>query len=1053
MSASPPHKRPLVDPHTQSRGRRISCPEIEQLLGSEDLESDESQDEEFQPGNTTKSRQQPRRPKKRGIPVVCATPPRGMSARTRAVVERSSRPAFSPSPSPPRLSHHLNPDPDYAQFLSQVLWRGPGEDGPDFGALLPESLEMGDRGLDEDDDDDDDEENDPDYKDLSCGHFGERQEKRNDPAVKVSKKELFNLLRDGSSISSPRRTRRQGTTPSPISTSFHTPPAPAMTPAAPGASDRRAAAPAPLVARPRRAASSRSSALGTAQSPVVSSGGGGDGTPPVHPFRGSLSQESPQGVEGMSPNSSSRSTTLGGADDRGRPSVPGGSLSGVLTAPPRVPSSPRSGAPLNISAAYSLHRPGHEREGRRRSQFHHVGGSQLGVAQEQPSLDEGGGVEQGHRLGSSTGGAVGTLQLESPTTSTSSGRRKACVPHTAATPASEGKLNVQDLAHERVEPLGPMLFEQLQQLQRQLETHFQLLVYTYLLACVQEKQEDIEICRQLLIDLCTHRMKNLVSNYRSALASPIFQQLRKAPPVWSLLDIPGMHCLGELFNQCAGAPSISSSDTWRLLAPFEPFFSTADSTLNAALVRKYPAEQKAPRHRRALAFSLEEDKLITEGLECFGVGHWSAVSKHFLPCRDKQQIFVRYKNLSSRNRINDVENPISRFKSNYNKPLSPVQERLLRQVVDLHGSRWQLISARYFPAHSGAFLHKWLDYMAEREVDPVAAEPPQRSMHLTSHQNSRASNSVGGSSLLDVPGDGVWGPPIPFPAAPCAPSPDPLASPQLLPPRSPQEERHHQPSLHNGGRTHDLSSHPEAAMPWTPVGHTLREWQSEEDFHFDEEDISSSSSSSSSSPATHTYAVETPGQKTYMPSTEDVVIGIIVDKGGENYRLDLGSGRSGVLSVLAFDGATKRNRPRLEVGGLVYCRVLSASKDLEPDLTCESPASRKSWVTGESVFNELKGGMLVECSLSLCEQLLQPDSNEGAAPCSSGGGATVLQLLGKRIPFELAVGVNGRVWVNAAKKAHMVLVANALKNAEHLTEQQARVMVHRLMDVMQHQFS
>ena len=31
-------------------------------------------------------------------------------------------------------------------------------------------------------------------------------------------------------------------------------------------------------------------------------------------------------------------------------------------------------------------------------------------------------------------------------------------------------------------------------------------------------------------------------------------------------------------------------------------------------------------------------------------------------------------------------------------------------------------------------------------------------------------------------------------------------------------------------------------QPWTPVGHTLREWQSEEGFHFDEEDIASSSS-------------------------------------------------------------------------------------------------------------------------------------------------------------------------------------------------------------------
>ena len=120
----------------------------------------------------------------------------------------------------------------------------------------------------------------------------------------------------------------------------------------------------------------------------------------------------------------------------------------------------------------------------------------------------------------------------------------------------------------------------------------------------------------------------------------------------------------------------------------------------------------------------------------------------------------------------------------------------------------------------------------------------------------------------------------------------------------------------------------------------------------------------------------------------------------------------------------------------MYCRVVSASKDLEPELSCESPMSRKSWVTGESVFNELKGGMVVDCSLSLCAQLLLPDDS-----------CPVLRFLGRRVPFELAVGVNGRVWVNAARKRHMVLVANAIKNAEHLNEHQTRVMVGRLLEL------
>ncbi len=46
---------------------------------------------------------------------------------------------------------------------------------------------------------------------------------------------------------------------------------------------------------------------------------------------------------------------------------------------------------------------------------------------------------------------------------------------------------------------------------------------------------------------------------------------------------------------------------------------------------------------------------------------------------------------------------------------------------------------------------------------------------------------------------------------------------------------------------------------------------------------------------------------------EDMVIGIVVDKHTEGYKLDIRSHFPAVLPALAFEGATKRNRPHLEV--------------------------------------------------------------------------------------------------------------------------------------------
>lgn len=65
-------------------------------------------------------------------------------------------------------------------------------------------------------------------------------------------------------------------------------------------------------------------------------------------------------------------------------------------------------------------------------------------------------------------------------------------------------------------------------------------------------------------------------------------------------------------------------------------------------------------------------------------------------------------------------------------------------------------------------------------------------------------------------------------------------------------------------------------------------------------------------------------------------------------------------------------------------------------------------------------------------RLLQPD-------------ATVLDCLGRRMAFELAVGFNGLIWIRAETAAQQVVVANALKNSEHLEDSQIPAMCAALL--------
>ena len=159
---------------------------------------------------------------------------------------------------------------------------------------------------------------------------------------------------------------------------------------------------------------------------------------------------------------------------------------------------------------------------------------------------------------------------------------------------------------------------------------------------------------------------------------------------------------------------------------------------------------------------------------------------------------------------------------------------------------------------------------------------------------------------------------------------------------------------------------------------------------------------------------------------------------------------------LNFEGATKRNKPQLKPGMLLYCRVESSSSDsgssstisssTDPTLSCmigphDGGVPRKDWMTNEGTYGELKGGTVRKIPLGLARELLSPQN-------------VVLNELGSskfKIPFEVCVGVNGYVWVHSTKPEYTIMIHNAILNSQVMTVGQVRSMVKSLVDTVQRQ--
>lgn len=149
----------------------------------------------------------------------------------------------------------------------------------------------------------------------------------------------------------------------------------------------------------------------------------------------------------------------------------------------------------------------------------------------------------------------------------------------------------------------------------------------------------------------------------------------------------------------------------------------------------------------------------------------------------------------------------------------------------------------------------------------------------------------------------------------------------------------------------------------------------------------------------------------------DIVIGIVVSRNAEFYTLDINSEAYAILPSLEHMSATLRDKPNYQEGTLVYCRVLetaSSSGLARTKLSCISPLCKKGWNSGEAFFGELKGGLVKDFPVGFCRELL----NEGE----------VLEKLGQKLKFNVNIGFNGRVWVDA-RMADTIFIMTCLERA------------------------
>ena len=185
-----------------------------------------------------------------------------------------------------------------------------------------------------------------------------------------------------------------------------------------------------------------------------------------------------------------------------------------------------------------------------------------------------------------------------------------------------------------------------------------------------------------------------------------------------------------------------------------------------------------------------------------------------------------------------------------------------------------------------------------------------------------------------------------------------------------------------------------------------------------------------------TAQIATPNAR-YIAKAGDLVIAQVRMPAAEFFHLYVNSySPQAILPQLAFEGATKKTRPQLRSNDLIYAKIVSAQKNLEIELSCVNPSTGKAEPDG---LGPLTGGMVFDVSPGLADRLLKKQ------------GVVALDELGSRLQggFEIAVGKNGKVWVDCPEAGvkGICAVGRCLREMDEneLKEKDQKKLVNRIM--------
>lgn len=145
----------------------------------------------------------------------------------------------------------------------------------------------------------------------------------------------------------------------------------------------------------------------------------------------------------------------------------------------------------------------------------------------------------------------------------------------------------------------------------------------------------------------------------------------------------------------------------------------------------------------------------------------------------------------------------------------------------------------------------------------------------------------------------------------------------------------------------------------------------------------------------------------YVPSVNDVVIGIVIVVTPSNWIMDIASPYDGLFHVSEYPRRIEsRDMPEvLDVGDAIILRV----KDVDSSMKVEMALR-------DSNFNKLKTGQIVE---------IEPVK----VPRVIGHGGSMISMLKKETNCSIFVSQNGRIWIDG-KDDDIELLTKALRKIE-----------------------